>query len=371
MRILFINVQCGRGSHGKIAATQAEKFEQQGHEVKIAYSRDPDMPEKYKKYAVRIGSTADIYVHALMTRLTDRCGFFSRGATRRFLAWADEYNPDLLWLHNIHGYYINIELLFSWIKSRTNMKVMWTLHDCWAFTGHCAHFTFAGCEKWRTHCKHCPQKSTYPASFVDNSFRNYEDKRRIFTGVKDMTLITPSQWLANLVSQSFLSEYSCEVRHNEIDTDVFRPMSSDFRERYGLVGKKIVLGVANRWKPRKGIRDFVRLAELLPPEKFQIVLVGLKHDKLPENIIHIDRTSNQQELVKIYSAADVFFNPTYEDNYPTVNLEAEACGTPVITYDTGGAPETIQRKDSHAIKCGDVGSAKGLIEKLCEGEIKQ
>lgn len=371
MRILFINVQCGKGSHGKIAAAQAQNYEHQGHEVKIAYSRDPDIPAEYKKYAVRIGSTVDIYAHALMTRLTDRNGFFSRRATKRFLSWANDYDPDLLWLHNIHGYYINIEMLFSWIKSRPNMKVFWTLHDCWAFTGHCAYFTFAGCEKWRTHCEHCPQKKAYPASFVDNSFRNYEDKRRIFTGVKDLTLITPSKWLADLVSQSFLSEYPCEVRHNEIDRDIFRPKESDFRERYGLVSKKIVLGVANRWEPRKGIRDFIRLAEILPHEKFQIVLVGLKHEQLPESIIHIERTSNQLELVGIYCAADVFFNPTYEDNYPTVNLEAEACGTPVITYDAGGAPETIQRKDSHVIKCGDVESAKDLIEQLIEGEIKR
>ncbi|MBQ7221022.1 MAG: glycosyltransferase [Synergistaceae bacterium] len=366
MRVLFINVQCGRGSHGKIAAAQAEEYERQGHEVKIAYGRD-DVPENYKKYAVRIGSTLGVYCHALLTRLTDRNGFFSRGATRRFLFWADEYNPDLLWLHNIHGYYINIEMLFTWIKSRPSMKVMWTLHDCWAFTGHCGFFTFAKCEKWRTHCEHCPQRHAYPASFVDNSFRNYDDKRRLFTGVKDMTLITPSQWLADLVSQSFLKEYPCEVRHNEIDRNIFRPSASDFRERYGLAGKKIVLGVANRWEPRKGLGDFVRLFEILNPEKFVIVLVGLKHDKLPDNIIHIDRTSNQKELAEIYTAADVFFNPTYEDNYPTVNLEAEACGTPVITYRTGGAPETIQREDSCVIDCGDVEAAKEAIEQICEG----
>ena len=364
MRILFINVQCGRGSHGKIAAAQAEEYEQQGHEVKIAYSRDPDIPEKYKKYAVRIGCTADIYGHALLTRLTDRNGFFSRIATKRFLKWADDYNPDLLWLHNIHGYYINIDMLFTWIKSQPRMKVFWTLHDCWAFTGHCAYFTFAGCEKWRTHCEHCPQRHAYPASFVDHSFRNYEDKRRLFTGVKDMTLITPSQWLADLVSQSFLNEYPCKVRHNEIDRNIFKPTASNFRERYGLVGKKIVLGVANRWEARKGIADFVRLSELLDFREFVIVLVGRKHDDLPERIIHIDRTSNQQELAEIYSAADVFFNPTYEDNYPTVNLESEACGTPVITYRTGGAPETISLESSRIIECGDVEAARNEIVRI-------
>ena len=371
MRVLFINVQCGRGSHGKIAAAQAEEFEQQGHEVMIAYSRDPDMPEKYKKYAVRIGFTADIYVHALLTRLTDRNGFFSHGTTKHFLAWADDYNPDLLWLHNIHGYYINIDMLFRWIKSRPGMRVFWTLHDCWSFTGHCAYFTFVGCEKWRTHCEHCPQKKSYPASFIDRSYRNYDDKRRIFTGVKDMTLINPSQWLADLVSQSFLKEYPCEVRHNEIDRSIFRPVAGDFRKRYGLVGKKIVLGVSNRWEPRKGIGDFVKLSEMLDTDMFSIVLVGLKHDNLPANIIHINRTNNQQELAEIYTLADVLFNPTYEDNYPTVNLEAEACGTPVITYDSGGSPETVHLENSRVVKCGDVEAAKKCIEQICKGDNRE
>ena len=371
MRVLFINVQCGRGSHGKIVAAQAEEFERQGHEVKIAYSRDPDMPEKYKKYAVRIGSKADIYVHALLTRLTDRNGFFSRGATKRFLEWAEDYNPDLLWLHNIHGYYINIEMLFGWIKSRPNMRVFWTLHDCWSFTGHCAYFTFVGCEKWQTHCENCPQKNAYPASFMDSSYRNYEDKRRIFIGVKDMTLITPSQWLADLVSQSFLKEYLCKVKHNEIDRNIFRPVTGDFCEKYGTAGRKIVLGVANRWEPRKGIGDFVKLSAILNPERFVIVIVGLKHDWLPDSIIYISRTSNQHELAEIYTSADVLFNPTYEDNYPTVNLEAEACGTPVVTYDTGGSPETVRREDSHVIKCGDLVSAKRYIEQICEGGDKE
>ena len=369
MNILFINSVCGTGSTGKITAELAEGYEREGHQVKIAYGRYSYVPEKYKDFAVRIGNKCEIYLHALLSRLTDRHGFYSRRATRNFLQWANDYNPNILWLHNIHGYFINIELLFNWIKSRPQMKVYWTLHDCWSFTGHCVYFTMAGCSKWQTHCEHCPQKYAYPSSFIDNSFRNYEDKRRLFTGVKDMTLITPSQWLADLVSQSFLSEYHCEVRHNEIDRNIFKPAAGDFRERYNLIGKKIVLGVANIWEARKGLKDFLKLYELIKHENFSIVLVGITRDKLPEGIIHVKRTGSQRELAEIYSAADVLFNPTYEDNYPTVNLEAEACGIPVITYDTGGAPETVHGKNSHVIPCGDVCAAKNFIEKICEGRV--
>lgn len=367
MRVLIINEYCGTRSTGKIACEIAEKYECEGHEVRVAYGRNDNVPEKYRRFTVKIGTMKDVYLHALMTRLTGRTGFFSRGATRKFLKWADEYDPDFLWLHNIHGYYINIELLFNWIKSRPNMKVNWTLHDCWAFTGHCAYFTMAGCEKWMTHCGHCPQKDTYPASFVDNSSRNYDDKRRLFTGVKDMTIITPSQWLADLVKQSYLKEYPVEVRYNTIDTEIFRPRPSDFREKSGLAGKIIMLGVASDWDKRKGLGDFVRLAGMLDPEKYAIVLVGLSPKQmkaLPKNITAIERTNNQIELAEIYTAADVFFIPSYEENYPTVCLEAEACGTPVIAYNAGGTPETLHDPRSCVIDCGDVEAARKILASL-------
>ena len=364
MRVLFINEVCGTGSTGKITCELAEDYEREGHEVKIAYGRSSFVPEKYRRFAVQIGSKFDVYAHALLTRLTDRHGFYSKHATRKFLRWANSYNPSFLWLHNIHGYYINIELLFDWIKSRDNLKVFWTLHDCWSFTGHCAFFTMAKCEKWRVHCENCPQKNSYPKSFHDGSYENYEAKRRIFTGVHDMRIITPSQWLAELVKQSFLREYPVEVRNNKIDTNIFKPSPSDFREKYNLTGKFIVLGVASVWDKRKGLEDFVKLSKMLDPEKFAIFLVGLKPEQiktLPKNILAISRTNNQRELAEIYTAADVFFNPTYEDNYPTVNLEAEACGTPVLSYDTGGSPETLHDVNSRVIKTGDIDSARKII----------
>lgn len=360
MKVLMINSVCGIRSTGKICAEIAERYENDGHEVKIAYGRET-VPEKYQKYAVRIGNDWDVKVHALKTRLTDKHGLGSKKVTKEFLKWAEEYSPDLLWLHNIHGYYINYEMLFAWIKKHPDMQVKWTLHDCWAFTGHCSHFTFVKCCKWKSNCEKCPQKDRYPLSYVDSSKSNYLRKKIAFTGVANMSVITPSQWLADLVRKSFLREYSVEVVNNTINSDVFKPSQSDFRERHNLIGKKIILGVASTWDDRKGLDDFYKLADMLD-ENFAIVLVGLSKQQLeniPNNIIGIERTNGQKELAEIYTTADVFVNPTYEDTYPTVNLEAQACGTPVITYRTGGSPESVPKEN--VVDVGDILAVRNLI----------
>ena len=356
MKVLQINSVCGIRSTGRICTDIAKELEQQGHQVKIAYGRMEQVPQWAQKYAVRIGSDMDLKLHALGTRLLDKHGLFSTKATKRFLQWAEEYDPDLLWLHNIHGYYINIELLFDWIKSRPNMQVKWTLHDCWAFTGHCSHFDYIKCDRWKTGCENCPQKCTYPASILlDNSKDNYRRKKNAFTGVKNMTIITPSKWLANLAQQSFLKEYPVEVRNNKIDLSVFQPTEGTFREQHGLENTTVVLGVASAWSDRKGLQDFCQLNEHIG-NNAKIVLVGLDSQQiksLPANIIGIQRTNNVKELAEIYTLADLFFNPTYEDTYPTVNLEAQACGTKVVTYNTGGAAETLYREDAVVVPQGD------------------
>ena len=363
MKYLIINAVCGIGSTGKICGAIAEACEQEGHEVKIAFGRDGTVPDRYRRFAVRIGSDLDVKLHGIASRLLDNHGFSSAAATRRFLQWADRYDPDVLWLHNIHGYYLNIQLLFDWIKSRPNMQVKWTLHDCWSFTGHCSYFDFAGCDRWKTGCHDCPQKRAYPASILlDNSKRNYAKKRALFTGVPNMTLITPSQWLADIVKQSFLQEYPVKVRYNTIDTNIFKPTAGDFRKKHGLENKKIILGVANVWEPRQGRPDFLKLSEMLD-DQYNIVLVGLSPDQLqalPENILGICRTGSAEELAQIYTAADVFVNTTYEDNYPTVNLEARACGTRIISYDTGGCRETLG-EDDILVTTGDLQMLKQRI----------
>lgn len=363
MKVLLINSVCGVGSTGRICADLAAKFEQDGHTVKIAYGRG-NAPEQFKKYAVRIGSDMGNKLSALHTRLTDRHGFANKCATKSFLKWAQAYDPDILWLHNLHGYYINVEMLFDWIKSRPQMQVKWTLHDCWTFTGHCSHFVVAGCYKWQDGCDKCIQKKYYPSSILlDNSRDNYKRKKAAFTGVKNMTLITPSNWLAELVKQSFLSEYPVEIINNTIDTNIFKPTPSDFREKYGLQGKKVILGVSGIWTKNKGFYDFLKLSEMLKEDQ-RIVMVGLNDKQLkmmPQNIVGIKRTESVQQLAEIYSAADVFVNLTYSDTFPTVNLEARACGLNVITYRTGGSPESAGK---NAIVV-DVGDLESVYKEIC------
>ena len=369
MKALLINTVCGIKSTGRICCELAKKLEIEGYEVKIAYGRE-EVPDEYLKYAVRIGGFLDYNSHALMSRIFDNAGFGSIRATREFIKWAEKFNPDLLWLHNLHGYYINIKILFDWIKKRPNMKVKWTLHDCWPFTGHCTHFTMAKCDKWCIGCEKCCQKKAYPTSYLmDASKRNYKRKKEIFTGVSSMELITPSEWLKQQVKQSFLSEYKVTVINNTIDKNIFKKVKSDFKAKRHLEDKVIVLAVSSGWGPKKGLQDCIRISEKLD-QRFKIVIVGLTKKQIvsiPDNILCIERTNNIEELVKIYSDADVFINTTHEDNYPTVNLEARACGLPVITYNVGGSPESAGYE--HVVEENNIDGVVKEIENICKEKI--
>lgn len=345
------------GSTGGIMMKEHRELLAKGEDSYAFWGRgcEPEDPEHESRFA----TDAEVHWDALQTRLDGRAGFHSKAATKRLLQKLDELQPDVVHLHNIHGYYVNVEMLFQWLSSHEKVQVEWTLHDCWAFTGHCAYFTYVKCAQWQAHCaylKPCPQLRTYPKTFSSSSSCrwSFEHKKDAFTSIptERMKLITPSKWLANLVKQSFLRDYPVEVRHNTIDTTVFKPTPSDFRERFGIGDRFMVLGVAAQWGPRKGLDDFVCLAQELDSDKYVIVLVGLTRKqikKLPSCIISLPRTDGPQDLAKIYSTADILFNPTKEDNFPTVNLEAEACGTSVITYDTGGCRETIKSNKSHTI----------------------
>lgn len=365
MKILQINSVCGIRSTGRIATDIAESYILEGHECRIAYGREI-VPEKYKDLSYRIGNETAVKFNGLKARIFDTEGFNAKNETIVFLKWAEEYNPDLLWLHNLHGYYINVKMLFDWIKSRPQMEVRWTLHDCWAFTGHCSHFAYVKCDKWKNECVRCLQTHEYPRSILlDNSKNNYYWKRETFCGVKNMTIVTPSYWLANLVKQSFLKEYRIEVIHNKIDNISFKPTMSDFRNRYGLDNKKIILGVASAWCEKKGLGDFIRLSEMLS-ESYQIVLVGItekQKKKIPKKILCLPRTNSKTELAEIYTAADIFLNLTYEDTYPTVNLEAQACGTPCITYQTGGSVESVPWENT--VEQGVLADVIKKIDEIC------
>lgn len=322
---------------------------------------------KYQGDHIWIGGRFSEDSHIILGRLTGLQGCFSYFATLRFLRKLRRVSPDVIHLHNLHNSYINLPLLFGFIKKH-RIPVVWTLHDCWSFTGHCPYFTMSHCDRWMTGCHDCPSYRAYPASVIDSSRLLWKLKKKWFTRVESLTLVTPSQWLADLARRSYLAEYPVKVINNGIDLSVFKPTESNFRERYGIPdNKKIILGVAFDWERRKGLDVFTELAHRLPADDYQIVLVGTNEEtdkELPAGIISIHRTHNQQELAAVYTAADVLLNPTREDNYPTVNMEAIACGTPVLTFRTGGSPESIT-PTTGAVVDDDIDTVEREVIRLC------
>lgn len=368
MRIVQINGGA-KGSTGKIMMGIAEVARAQGHEVMCASpitTTNRDAGEDCGYY--RIGTFNSRRVNVALARITGFNGCFAWLETYKLLKKIDEFKPDIIHLHNLHDSYINLSMLFLYIKKH-NVPTVWTLHDCWAFTGQCPHFTIVKCDKWKAGCHNCPQYKEYPASLYDNTKKMWQLKKKWFTGVKNMTIVTPSEWLAGLARESYLKQYPIEVINNGIDLNVFKPTHSNFREQYGIPGDKyIVLGVSFAWGYRKGLDCFVEMAEKLG-EQYQIVLVGTDDEidkNLPHNIISIHRTQNQKELAEVYSAADVFVMPTREENYPTVNMEAIACGTPVVTFDTGGSPEMLDDKTGIIVEVNDIEATKKAIKDICE-----
>ena len=365
MRILEINT-VNYGSTGKIALGIQKLCREYGAECRLAYRYKENSCCDNDSYL--ISSWLDCHIHNRIAKYTAFQGYFSYFHTLAFLKKLSKYNPDIIHLHNLHGNYINIPLLFKYIKKH-NIKVVWTLHDCWSFTGVCPHFDMIGCKQWEYGCKECPMSSKFLLADNKSIAKKYKSKKSLFTGIEKMTVITPSKWLAGLVKQSFLKDYPVKVINNGIDLDIFKPTDSDFRKKYALENKYIVLGVAFGWDKRKGLDVFCELAKRLDEVKYQIVLVGTDDnvDKLlPDNIISIHRTQNQTELAEIYTAADVFVNPTREENYPTVNMESVACGTPVVTFDTGGSPEMLDKTCGSVVAKDDIDSMEEEIKRVCE-----
>lgn len=362
MKVLQINSFFTVGGPPRIVNGIYDTLIEEGHECKIAAARE----KMYKpEDSIRIGTNKSVNINALKARVFDNEGFNAKNATRKLIEWIKGYDPDVIHLHNLHGYYINIELLFDYLKT-TEKPVIWTLHDCWAFTGHSAYCDAVDCNRWKDGCFECPQIRKYPKAYIDRSKENWEKKKRILCGVKNLTIVTPSQWLADLVRESFLCEYPVRVIHNGIDLKQFKPLKNDFRNTYKLKGKYVVLGVASIWSDFKGLSDYVKLSNMLG-EDYKIVLVGLSDDQikeLPKSILGLPRTHSIKELACIYSSADVFLNLTYCDTFPTVNIESIACGTPVITYKTGGSSEIINSTNGYVVEKGDIQSVKFLLENI-------
>lgn len=366
MRIVQINGGA-KGSTGKIMMGIAEVARAQGHEVMCASpitTTNRDAGEDCGYY--RIGTFNSRRVNVVLARITGFNGCFAWIVTYKLLNKIDEFKPDVIQLHNLHNSYVNLPMLFSYIKKR-NIPVVWTLHDCWAFTAQCCHFTVVKCSKWKTGCWNCPQYKEYPEALYDNTRRMWGLKKKWFTGVKNLAIVAPSEWLAGLVKESYLKDYPVKVINNGIDLNIFKPSESKYRMEWGAAGaQKVILGVSFGWGIKKGLDCFIRLASELDGKAFRIVLVGTDEriDKqLPPKVISIHRTQNQNELACIYSAADVLVNPTQEEVLGLVNVEAQACGTPVITFRTGGSPECIDA-DSGVV----VDSFQELLEAIKENK---
>lgn len=346
-------------STGKIMRTLGELAQAAGWESYVAYSRARDGVPPHSSRLVPVGNKADLLLHWVATRLFDAHGLASRLATRRFVARLRELNPDVIHIHNIHGYFLNYKIL-SRALAQMGKPVVWTVHDCWLYTGHCYHYASAGCERWKTGCHHCPQKKAFPASWLlDRSRRNWEDKKKAFCSIPGLTLVTVSRWMKGEIARSFLGGVRCEVIHNGIDLDTFRPSpSAETALAYGTY----YLAVASIWLPEKGLQDLEKLSSVLDADE-RLVVVGKRPSghRFPRNVVCLERTADAAALAALYTEAVALVNPTWQDNYPTVNMEAIACGIPVVSYRTGGSPESITPQTGRVVEQGDV---EGLAEAL-------
>ena len=375
MKLLQINpVIRANTSTGRIMQEIGELAMANGWESYIAYSYGRDGVKPCSSKLVPVGNRLDVAWHGLVTRMTDRHGLASCMVTRSFIREIERIKPDIIHIHNIHGYFLNYRILFDYL-AKSNVPVIWTVHDCWLYTGHCYYYSYAGCDRWKAHCNNCPQRKDFPTSwFIDRSSLNFSDKKAAFTSIpkERMTIVPVSEWIKGEMQLSFLKDANFQVIHNGINLDNFQICDAEsIRAKYGLGNRHVILGVASIWMEEKGWDDFMQMAPLLRDDEV-IVLVGVTEEqkkKLPANVIGISRTENVHQLAELYSAAVAFVNPTWQDNYPTVNLEAIACGTPVVTYRTGGSIEAVTDKTGIVVEQGDV---QGLLDavRLIEGRGK-
>lgn len=372
--LVQINVSANWGSHGRIAECIGNEVLAHGWSSCIAYGRGMNPS---RSGLIRVGNGMDVYLHVAETRLLDNHGLASRSATRRLIHTLEEMSPDIIHLHNIHGYYLNYRLLFQYL-AKIHKPVVWTFHDSWPVTGHCAFPDVARCERWKGHCTSpCPLKADYPCSWLwDGSGRNFEIKKQAFNQVEDLHIVTVSRWLESQVRESFLKD--CDIRciYNGVDTSAFRPCldTRGLWEKHGIrPGEKVVLGVASVWESRKGLGDFYRLREVLPAH-YRILLIGLdaKQAKdLPAGIDGVGRTESLGELAAYYNMADVYVNPSVAESFGMTTAESLSCGTPAVVYDVTACPEVVDDKTGRVIKLGDTCAMASAVQGICEGPDKE
>lgn len=364
-KIFQICVEGNTGSTGTMAESIGKHAIAEGWESYIAHGR---FTRPSKSRIIKIGNSLGILVHGLQTRFFDRHGLGSKQATRKLVEQIKKINPDIIHLHHLHGYYINIEVLFNFL-STSNIPVVWTFHDCWSITGHCSHFDFIGCEKWKTECNHCPQIKEYPASiFIDRSKENFHLKKSLFNSVTNLTVVSVSNWLNNIVGNSFMGDLPRKVIYNGVDLNIFSPdvLNNNVRKKFDVGGKFLILGLATTWSKRKGLKDFIELSKHIDKDKI-IILVGLSKSQiktLPHNIIGIQRTESQQELRDLYVACDVFMNLSVEETFGLTTAEALACGTPAIVYNATASPELVDVNTGIVVEKQDIQNLLLAIDEI-------
>lgn len=360
IKVLRITTEVNRSSIGRTTEQIGKLVLNEGWESFIAWGRADGNSASQK---IRIGSKLSVYVHVLLTRLLDMHGYGSYFATKRFIKQVKKISPDIIHLHDIHGYYINHKVLFDYLKV-AGIPVVWTHHDCWAFTGHCAHFAIVECEKWKTECCGCPQLKAYPTSYYDGSRRNYIRKKALFTSLDNIYHVGVSKWICDELKHSFFKNHTISFIYNGIDTNKFKPCSVEgdsIRKKYGLGEGPLLIVVATAWSKNKGLEDYLGLRRILD-EKYTILFVGYPLDQialLPKGISGIPRTESIEELATLYSTSSIVLNLSHAESFGKSTAEGLACGVPGIVYNCTASPELVDSETGIVVERGDL---KGVVD---------
>lgn len=362
MKILQINAVYGQGSTGTIVRDIEKMCEESGIECYVA---SPDKKVLKAKHGYVIGNTLDHKIHALLSRIHGKQAYYSHIPTRNLIRWIDEIKPEIVHLHNLHSNYIHLNMLLHYLAER-DIKTIVTLHDCWFITGGCFHYTAAGCNKWLTNCKNCPKKKEdTPAFFSKQSAKILADRKKFLLAIPHLYITGVSQWMAHEAQRTFLKDTPNYVITNGIDMEVFKPTPSDFRKRLGLEDKYIILGPASKWLLSVNKQVMAEFSNIMQPDEV-LLLFGVTNaiDNLPDNIITYGYTKNREELAQLYTMVDVFANVTREDSLSLINVEAQACGTPVVTFNQTGPKETVDDINSFNVPVGDVHKLYEAVQKV-------